>query len=161
MLRVPIDNPSDVHFNLNSISRAFVDWSEGEKDGFPGNIGTVIRDDDEGYVKCIFDGQSREVPSLRMGVRTRLFCLRLLLLVLIDLSKRSDSVSYVYILFFPFLSSVFLQVRDLYEVQLAFGSNAWLSDHSGAFLLLHLHTYPVFLFRFTHFLVSLSHFGFG
>ena len=98
-----IDNPSDnsVHFNRNSIFRAFVDWSEGYKDGFPGNIGTVIRDDDEGYVKCIFDGQSSEVPSLRMGVRACSFCPRLLLLVLIDLLKSSCSVSYVYIYSFP------------------------------------------------------------
>lgn len=44
------------------------DWSEGSKDGFPGNIGTVIRQDDNGYIKCIFDGESAEVPSLRMGV---------------------------------------------------------------------------------------------
>lgn len=44
------------------------DWSEGSKDGFPGNIGTVIRQDDNGYIKCIFDGESSEVPSLRMGV---------------------------------------------------------------------------------------------
>ena len=49
----------------------YVDWSEGSKDGFPGNIGTVIRQDDGGYVKCIFDGESAEVPSLRMGVRAR------------------------------------------------------------------------------------------
>ena len=47
---------------------SLLDWSEGSKDGFPGNIGTVIRQDDNGYVKCIFDGESSEVPSLRMGV---------------------------------------------------------------------------------------------
>jgi hypothetical protein len=59
-----------------------LDWSEGDKDGFRGNIGTVIRQDDPGYVKCIFDGEASEVSSLRLGV------------------------------------------RDLYEVQLAFGDNA-------------------------------------
>ena len=33
------------------------DWSEGDNDGFPGNVGTVVRMDDRGYVKVKFDGK--------------------------------------------------------------------------------------------------------
>ena len=61
----PFSKSSSVFFFLFCHT---TDWSEGSKDGFPGNIGTVIRQDDNGYIKCIFDGESAEVPSLRMGV---------------------------------------------------------------------------------------------